>query len=190
MKFDRHNPQNYKNLKILRHKGTERLDSFKGGRIIMTPCLQYFFASSPNYGLSLSKVFIDIMCGDSPDAQIMKKCFDYETWAIDISPTENDLHQHFILGDIVEKETWDKLPKADIISCNAAIDLIPQNERKIVYKFIYEKLNNNGEFVYTPVPLRGGYGIDWFDERNNIEKISFEFRGGFKNAQMFYKINK
>jgi hypothetical protein len=187
MKFDRHNPQNYTDLKILRHKGNEKLHDFMGGRIVMTPCLQYFLVSSPNYGLSLGKTYIDIMCGDSPDAQIMEKCFDAKSWAVDILPTENKLHKNFILGDVVELSTWEKLPKADIITCNAAIDLIPTEERDLLYNFIYYKLNKCGTFVFNHVPLVGGYGFNDFNEYQKLRKIGFDTWGGFKNVGAFFK---
>lgn len=124
-------------------------------------------------------VFVDAGCGLSADALLAsyagyKKCYKIDLFALDgynsffdkkrkKVETKHDIT--FIRGDICEPQP---IPdnSVDLISCNAMIDLVPEEDRVLFYKEAYRMLKPGGQLSICIVKLKNGYGTDIFIERD------------------------
>lgn len=116
-------------------------------------------------------VFLDLGCGDSPDALIAKK-YGYSALAFDLF--ESQLPSSvFIQHDIVED--WPKSQKGQIaiVSCQAMIDLVTPDERERLYRNVFNGLRDDGLFSLYGVNLHCGYGFNAHVEIQRIRKIGF-----------------
>jgi SAM-dependent methyltransferase len=171
-------PADTASLRMLRTQGRTRLYNY-----------QTYFSSSrhePDHlrccgstalrNLNLSRAkrgdrFLDLGCGDSPDALIVKK-LGYSVFAFDLFPSQLP-DQVFIRRDIVEDWPESENEQIAVVSCQAMIDLVVPDEREKLYRNVFKALRPDGLFSLYGINLHCGYGYNAHVEIQRIRQIGF-----------------
>lgn len=132
------------------------------------------------------EVYIDIGCGDSPDAYIAALS-GFESFGVDLFPPSPDsdmanvvscaANSSFIRADALLLPFKDYA--ADYISSQAMIALVKPQERLGLYEEIHRVLKIGGTFSLTGAELKCGYGWKQSEEIARARKIpSWEIESG------------
>lgn len=187
MKFDRHAKEIPGYIDRLRNKGWWRTIDYIGGysRYSGYPEHASTALRQAHYYDEGKWDFLDVGCGDSPDALIVmeqksyRKAYKIDLWqplnwqrgvnlsAIEFERREKKQGVEFIQADICEKVP---LPSRSfgLICANAMIELIPPKDRPKFYKECYRLLKPNGLLSVTCVSLVNG----WLADNNECDSAT------------------
>lgn len=116
-------------------------------------------------------IFLDLGCGDSPDALIAKK-LGYTAFGLDLFDSELSTTV-FIKRDIVEDWPESQDGQIAVVSCQAMIDLVAPDERERLYRNVFKGLRSDGLFSLYGVNLHCGYGFNAHVEIQRIRSVGF-----------------
>lgn len=191
IKFDRHSPEPPNYIDRLRSKGWWRTIDYIGNHRRYSGYPEHASTAlrQAHYYDEGKWDFLDIGCGDSPDALVVMEQKSYRSaykvdlfeplqWqrgvnlsAIEFEKREKEQGVEFIKADVCEGIP---LPSRSIglICANAMIELIPPQDRILFYKECYRLLRPKGILSVTCVSLVNGWIAD-SDEVYNAEKAGF-----------------
>jgi SAM-dependent methyltransferase len=115
--------------------------------------------------------FLDLGCGDSPDALIAKN-LGYSVFAFDLFLSQLP-PETFIQRDIVEDWPQSENEQIAVVSCQAMIDLVAPDEREKLYRNVLKALRPDGLFSLYGVNLHCGHGFNNHVEIARVRKIGF-----------------
>lgn len=185
-RFDRTSPEPPPYLDVLRCRGGRR--HYKA---VLRGTKFYSEALKQAYGQRLPKrrrLFIDAGCGHSPDAAMAVKYLGFKSaikidlfdlwpdnpyWAKDEKQLGGN-QVEFIKGDICKLTDYVPPNSADLICCNAVVDLMSFADRHLFYHEALEVLAQDGILIVSHIPLAAGYQ-DWthaYDEFEPLEGTS------------------
>lgn len=197
--FDRHNKRPPDYLERLRTRGWWRMWDYTY-RDLGKDSIYYRSSAFREAQFAPKGVFVDAGCGWSADALIASYAGYTKSYKLDVHPlkdrnnigearlrkAETEQGVKFIQHDICERWPF-KDNSVDLISCNAMIDLVPEEDRQLFYKEAHRVLKPGGQLSISVVNLKNGYGTDTFIERDRCTMpgwgIGFElernYPGGF-----------
>lgn len=183
-KFDRKATKPPPYFDRLRNKGWWRMWDYMQGyqRYGIHGWYSQAFGSVKRFIEGPRRVFLDAGCGDSPDALIAVRDEKFgKAYKVDLFPPSNRYSVNMVgknfatlekkLGvEFIQNDICEKLPlednSVDLISCNAMIDLIPEDDRILFYKEAYRLLRPGGLLSVSIVHLANGHGTDDLREWN------------------------
>jgi len=115
--------------------------------------------------------FLDLGCGDSPDALIAKK-LGYSVFAFDLFPSQLPATV-FIQRDIIEDWPESEEGQIAVVSCQAMIDLVAPDEREHLYRNVFKALRPDGLFSLYGVNLHCGHGYNNHVEIKRVRTVGF-----------------
>lgn len=119
-----------------------------------------------------NEVFIDLGCGNSPDALVATD-LGYQSYAFDLFPPRSQYLDDlpFMPADVVERIPLDDLT-VDFAISQAMIDLVPLNERAAFYREVDRVLKVGGVFTQIGISLHCGHGYKQSDELARARAVS------------------
>lgn len=138
-----------------------------------------------------NKVFCDFGCGQSPDGMIAIDLGFKKSILIDLFRVRENWEKgiEFVKGDICEKLPI-KEQSIDYAICQAVIDLIRPEERKLFYKNAFKLLKPGGYLAVYIINLKVGYGFNILREAENAMDSGFYLERKFNDGFIVQKPTK
>lgn len=155
-------------LNVLRQIGARRMRIYSRSSALTlfeksSAALQWIWKEERDSG-----AYLDLGCGDSPDALIMQGA-GFAAQGVDLFPPREP-NEIFIKSDVVERIPFSD-GAIDLISSQAMLDLIEPVAREQFFREVNRVLKVGGIFACYIQWLQSGWGFDLQEEQERASKV-------------------